>query len=125
MKTKSKQALLDLQFVFLGNTGYCFPVAHYPTREVGPSTLYMKFWEIVGLLEMAGFSVNYGCCDGGQTNRSFMQLHFNGKDAVKEKYTTTNIHTGQPMVFFLDPSVSTIARINNTLTVQTNSKRLC
>jgi len=56
---------------------------------------------------MAGFGVIYCCCDGGQANRSFIQLHFKGKDAVKEKHnTTTNIHTGQPPVFFLDSSVS-------------------
>lgn len=35
-----------LQVVYLGNTGFCFPVANYPTREVDPSTLYLKFWEM-------------------------------------------------------------------------------
>ena len=99
-----------LQFVYLGNTGFRFPVVHYPTREVDPSTLYIKFWEIVGWLEMAGFSVIYTCCDGGQANRSFIQLQFKGRDVVKEKYTTTNIHTGQPMVFFLDLSVSSLTK---------------
>jgi hypothetical protein len=27
----------------------------------------------------------FPCCDGGQANRSFIQLHFKGKDAVREK----------------------------------------
>jgi len=99
-ETKVQTGTHVLQFVYLGNTGFRFPIVHYPTREVDPSTLYIKFWETVGWLEMAGFSVIYGCCDGGQANRSFIQMHFKGKDAVKEKYTTTNIHTGQPLVFF-------------------------
>lgn len=105
-ETKVQTATHVLQFVYLGNTGFRFPFSHFPTREVDPSTLYIKFWETVGWLEMAGFSVIYGCCDGGQANRSFIQMHFKGKDAVREKYTTTNIHTGQPLVFFLDSSVS-------------------
>ena len=100
-ETKVQTATHVLQFVYLGNTGFRFPIVHYPTREVDPSTLYIKFWETVGWLEMAGFSVIYGCCDGGQANRSFIQMHFKGKDAVKEKYTTTNIHTGQPLVLKL------------------------
>jgi len=81
--TKVQTATHVLQFVYLGNTGFRFPIVHYPTCEVDPSTLYIKFWETVGWLEMAGFSVIYGCCDGGQANRSFIQMHFKGKDAVK------------------------------------------
>ena len=121
---KVQTATHVLQFVYLGNTGFRFPIAHYPTREVDPSTLYIKFWEIVGWLEMAGFSVIYCCCDGGQANRSFIQMHFKGKDPVKEKYTTTNIHTGQPLVFFLDSSVSLLKCCKNIKKLSTLSGTL-
>ena len=41
---KSPLASHVLQFVLLGNTGFRFPFAHWPTKEVDPSALYILFW---------------------------------------------------------------------------------
>jgi len=95
-----------LQFVFLGNNGFRFPFAHFPTTEVDPSTLYTQFWKAAGWLRRYGFQTNFCCCDGGEANRSFIKMHFKGKDPVKEKFTAINPYTRKPMVFLLDPSVS-------------------
>ena len=95
-----------LQFVYLGNNGFRFPFAHYPTTEVDPGSLYTNFWKAVGWLRMIGFQVNYCCMDGGEANRSFIKMHFQGKDPEEEKFTTINPYTRKPMVFLLDPSVS-------------------
>lgn len=47
-------------------------------------------------------------CDGAQANRSFIQSHFNSaEDAIGQNFTTTNIYTGEPLIFMVDPSVST------------------
>lgn len=100
-----------LQFVFLGNNGFRFPFAHFPTTEVDPSTLYTQFWKAVGWLRRFGFQSNFCCCDGGEANRSFIKMHFKGKDPVKERFTTINPYTRMPMVFLLDPSVSFIVFI--------------
>ena len=95
-----------LQFVFLGHTGFRFPLAHWPTKEVDPATLYIHFWKSVYWLLQGGFSVHYCCCDGGSTNRSFIKLHFSGKDPCAEKFTTVNPYTREPLVFLMDPYVS-------------------
>ena len=44
--------------------------------------------------------------DGADTNRQFIKVHFNGRDPVADKFITTNIHTGTPMVFIMDPKVN-------------------
>jgi hypothetical protein len=62
-----------LQFVFLGNNGFPFPFAHFPTKEADPASLYTNFWEAVGWLKRFGFTANYCCCDGGEANRSFVK----------------------------------------------------
>lgn len=43
--------------------------------------------------------------DGADCNRQFVKLHFNGRDPVADKFIATNIHSGTPMVFIMDPKV--------------------
>lgn len=45
--------------------------------------------------------------DGADCNRQFVKLHFNGRDPVADKFVTTNVYTGTPMVFIMDPKVRT------------------
>lgn len=96
-----------MQFVFLGNGGFRFPFAHFPTKEADPASIYVNFWKSVGWLSTYGFTDTFCCCDGGQANRSFIEMHFKGKDPIKESFTTVNPFSRKPMVFILDPSVST------------------
>lgn len=49
--------------------------------------------------------MHYCCCDGGSANRSFIKLHFSGKDPLTEKFTTINPYTREPLVFLMDPYV--------------------
>lgn len=43
--------------------------------------------------------------DGADCNRQLIKMHFKGRDPVKDKFITSNIHTGTPMVFVMDPKV--------------------
>lgn len=97
-----------LQFVFLGNTGFRFPFAHWPTKEVNAATLYDLFWDAVLWLLKAEILVTYCCCDGGEANRSFIKLHFKGNDPVKSSFTVINPYTKDYLTFFLDFPVSKI-----------------
>ena len=45
------------QFIFLGDSGFRFPVAHYPVRETVASELMVMAWDLVQILEMNGFKV--------------------------------------------------------------------
>jgi hypothetical protein len=94
--------------VFLGNTGFRFPFAHWPTKEADAATLYDLFWKAVLCLLKAGFVITYCCCDGGESNRGFIKLHFGDKDPEAEKFTVINPYTREPMVFILDFPVSTV-----------------
>lgn len=108
-KEKVQLASHVLQFVFLGHTGSCFPFAHWPTKEVDPAA----YLEVCLLASSRGFSVHYCCCDGGSANRSFIKLHFSGKDLHAEEFTTVNPYTREPLVFLLDPYVSFVLMLKN------------
>ena len=42
-----------LQFIFLGDSGFRFPLAQYPSAHCTPSDLYFVFWK--GVLKMLQF----------------------------------------------------------------------
>lgn len=48
-----------LQFIFLSDSGFRFPVAHFPTAQCPPSALYFKFWEGVLMMKQAGFTYDF------------------------------------------------------------------
>ena len=89
----------------MGNSGFRFPFAHWPTDKTPPGSLFFTFWRAVNWLLLNGFEVIYCCLDGSETNRSFIKLHFKDKDPVVEKFTITNPYTRSPFVFFMDPEV--------------------
>ena len=43
--------------------------------------------------------------DGADCNRQFIKIHFNDRDPVADQFVTTNVYTGTPMVFIMDPKV--------------------
>lgn len=46
-----------LQFVFLGYTGFKWPVAYYLTTEAHASELMLLVWKVINTLETYGFEV--------------------------------------------------------------------
>ncbi|XP_068681263.1 uncharacterized protein [Montipora foliosa] len=91
-----------LQFIFLSDCGFRFPVAQFPSRDCTSSDLYFLFWEGVRKMAEYGFSVYWCILDGAELNRQFIKLHFIGKDPASEGFVTSNIITGDPMVFIVD-----------------------
>ncbi|XP_070552797.1 uncharacterized protein [Ptychodera flava] len=117
---KAETATHVLQFVFIGDGGLRYPIAHFPTRECPPATLYRIFWEGVQLLLKAGFHVYWSCCDGGESNRGFINLHFKDKSARESNFTTRNPMTGGKMIFIMDPKHN-IKKIRNNLEKSTET----
>ena len=95
-----------LQFVFLGNTGFRFPFAHWPTKEADAATLHDLFWKAVFWLLKSNFIVTYCCCDGGESNRGFIKMQFSGKNPEEENFTVINPYTRKPLIFIVDFPVS-------------------
>ena len=46
--------------------------------------------------------------DGADCNRQFIKIHFKNKDPVDSKFLTSNIYTGSPMIFIMDPKVGVL-----------------
>ncbi|CAB4033094.1 Hypothetical predicted protein [Paramuricea clavata] len=110
-----------LQFMFVGSTGFKFPCCYFPTVEVDAATLYHTFWDVVFDLHEYGFDINLCICDGAEANRSFIKYHFDNLDIIKENFTTTNLYTGEPMIFMVDPSHN-FKKLRNNLLKSTTGK---
>ena len=65
-----------LQYIFLGSTGFRFPIAHYPTSTAKASELYVYTHSIIRKLDLYGFEVTSVIMDGGAQNRDFIRMHF-------------------------------------------------
>ncbi|KAL9978040.1 hypothetical protein ACROYT_G015517 [Oculina patagonica] len=92
-----------LQFAFISDGDVRFPVAQWPSRNCTPSDLYNLFWKgVLRILEF-GFTIYWCVLDGADCNRQFIQIHFKDKDPVESRFMTTNISTGEPMIFIMDP----------------------
>ena len=72
--------------------------------------------------------------DGADCNRQFIKVHFRGRDPVKDKFITSNIHTGTPMVFVMDPKVDLGTKFiplqryyyfSKSISTRKNQPRLC
>ncbi|KAK3735262.1 hypothetical protein QZH41_008885, partial [Actinostola sp. cb2023] len=61
-----------------------------------------------------GITIVYCCCDGGEANRNFIKIHFEGKDPVKENFTIVNPYTREPLIFIMDFSHN-IKKLRNNL----------
>ncbi|KAK3726529.1 hypothetical protein QZH41_015565 [Actinostola sp. cb2023] len=94
-----------LQFLFLGNTGFRFPVCHFATTEASSINLFESFWECVDTLDMYGFTVRLCICDGAGVNRKFVSMHFDDNNKAEEAlFTTISPCSGKSLTFVMDPS---------------------
>lgn len=48
--THKENIQLSSSCVFLGNTGFRFPLAHFPCLQTSASELYLIFWKVVKML---------------------------------------------------------------------------
>lgn len=101
-------------FFFLSDGGFRFPIAQWPSANCTPSDLYHLFWEgVLKMLEI-GFEIYWCVLDGADCNRQFIKIHFKNKDPVDSKFLTSNIYTGCPMIFIMDPKHN-IKKIRNNI----------
>ncbi|KAK3719592.1 hypothetical protein QZH41_015729 [Actinostola sp. cb2023] len=92
-----------LQFIFLSDCGFRFPVAQFPSGHCTPTDLYMLFWKGVLKMRETGFSIYWCILDGADCNRQFIKIHFKGIcDPAEKNFVTRNPFTGDPMVFMMD-----------------------
>lgn len=83
-----KLATHVLQFLFIGQTGFRFPVAHFPTAQAYSRDLYLTFWRLVQQMGLFGFNVTYISIDGAQSNRTFMKMFLPENQATSDSMET-------------------------------------
>jgi hypothetical protein len=65
-----------LQIVFLGYSGFRWPIAHYPVVQARSTDMYIQVWQAIDRLEQWDFHVEYVCLDGAIQNRQLVHIHF-------------------------------------------------
>ena len=104
--SEPKLATHVLQFIFLSDSGFRFPIAQFPSGSRTATDLFSIFWEGVLKMMECGFNIYWCILDGAEVNRQFIKLHFNGEsEAGEKKFTAQNVYTGEPMVFMMDSTV--------------------
>ena len=103
-----------LQFVFLGNTGYRFPFAHFATTGASASELYLLLWDAVKFLSMFGFKVSFVSTDGAQLNRDLMNILLPTNKENKSLTFTNIMQPSQKIAFVMDYS-HVIKKIRNNI----------
>ncbi|KAL9977722.1 hypothetical protein ACROYT_G015160 [Oculina patagonica] len=69
-----------LQFVFLSDSGFRFPIDQFPSGACIPTDLFFIFWDGVLKMRETGFKMYWCILDGAAVNRQFINLHFKDKD---------------------------------------------
>ena len=92
-----------LQFIFVGNEGFRFPFAFFPTKEATPSALLVNVLQAINALNSNNFDTIYLCFDGGESNRKLISIMT--ADPSATDYTVLNRVTGEPLVLMMDPQV--------------------
>ena len=75
---KRKLATEVFQVIFLGYSGFRFPLLHYPTTGINASDMSIIIHDTIAQLHDYGFQVDFVLQDGGSENRQFIKSHFQG-----------------------------------------------
>ena len=103
-----------LQFVFLGHTGFRFPIANFATTTAKASELYMYVHSTIQKLVFYGFKVTAVIMDGGVQNRDFAKMHFQGHPLDAQWFFTPPYAQSSQIAFVQDISHN-IKKIRNSL----------
>ncbi|KAK3738201.1 hypothetical protein QZH41_012782, partial [Actinostola sp. cb2023] len=117
-----------LQFIFVGDSGFRFPIAQFPSCGCTPSDLFFIFWDGVQMMFETGFQVYWCILDGAEVNRQFVKLHFKDEKEISDnKFVVPNVSTGGTMVFMMDPKHNFKKIRNNILksTLDSNNGTRC
>ncbi len=90
-EVKRKLATECLQIIFLGHTGFRFPIAHFSTEGVKASGLMIHIWDAVSKLQDWGFTVDCILQDGGDQNREFAKGLFPPGQMLTRRCLLTNV----------------------------------
>ena len=118
-KHELKLATHALQVLFLGNTGFRFPVAHFSADSASPSELYLIFWKTVKMLALFGFKVTFVSLDGAQANRDFMKIFLpqDGKksDTMKTMKIKNVFDPAAPNIYIVMDYSHVMKKIRNNI----------
>lgn len=105
-----------LQFVFLGFTGFRFPLFHYPTNQASACDIYLELWRIVDMLNIFGFTVKYVSVDGAETNRDLGKILMGDFNSQSPSMKIQNIFSMSPNeIFFIMDYSHVIKKVRNNI----------
>ena len=114
-KNKFRMASHCFQYMFVGFSGFRWPVAYFGTDNVNGHSIYLTFWPLVDHLRTFGFSVHGAIMDGSSNNRQFTRLVVNPNKARLTKYTTINPFDVDSKVAIIQDCKHVFKKIRNSL----------
>ena len=112
-----------LQVVFIGYTGFRFPVCHFPTTGVTASELHTILWSVIKNLYDWGFYVDFIIQDGGQENRQFIKSNFTG-DPLQLNYVSPNLVDPSRQVAHVQDFSHNIKKLRNSI-LSSGHRKFC
>ena len=68
-------------------------------------SLHYCLSQLIFFIILSSQRVYWCVLDGADWSRQFVKMHFHDKNPAKQKFAATNIYTGGPMTFIMDPKV--------------------
>jgi hypothetical protein len=125
LKTNAMHAKLAthaLQIIFIGYTGFRFPVCHFSTTGATASELHTILWSVVKKLHDWGFHVDFVIQDGRQENRKFVKKSFNG-DPLEKNYVSINLVDPSMEVAHVQDFSHNMKKIRNSILTSGHSEK--
>ena len=69
-------------------------------------SLHYCLSQLIFFIILSSQRVYWCVLDGADWSRQFVKMHFHDKNPAKQKFAATNIYTGGPMMFIMDPKVT-------------------
>ena len=120
-KVNPELATEVIQLSFVGYTGFRFPICHFPTNGIKASELNIIIWNTISKLSDWGFTVDYIMQDGGEENRSFMNMHFNSNPLLTN-YGSQNLIDPTRNIYHTQDFSHNIKKLRNSLIKSGNIK---
>ena len=108
--------------MFIGYTGFRFPICHYPTIGTKACELHSVSKAVIGQLQDYGFTIDYICQDGTKENRAFIKSNFSD-DPKERSFMIKNSSNSDRRICLVQDFSHIIKKIRNGLITSGNRQR--
>ena len=103
------------QYIYVGLSGFCWPVAYYASNNVNGHSIYLTVWPLLDTLHTHGFNVMGILMDGSNNNHQFCRLMVKSENARLFKYSASNPYDPDEHVSLIQDCKHVFKKIRNLI----------